>query len=460
MNAFRRGVLFVHPNMGGILIMTLVFVTMFVVIFAALSGITSRQYHLGVLQSQDERAFQIAEAGLNYARWRLAHDPENLLEETRDVDDQLGDSIGSYTITFTSPQEGSTITTIHSEGVTSNQPSRTAELEATYGVPSLAKYAGITNGDVWYGGEVSGAIHSNGGIRMDAESDSIVSSAKETYTCTSIHGCDNETKPGVWGAGSNSDLWEFPVPPVDYASITLDLQDMKTAAEAAGTYFDPSNKFGYHIIFNSNNTYTVNRVSKLQNSVWSYSTEDGWLYNSYDIKQETHVKTGTVPSGGVMFFEDDLWVSGDIRDRVTVAAGVFPDEASTNVDIIIAGNISYGGVKDGSRVFGAIAQRNVLIPYSGAPDNLTMDGAYIAQKGRFGRRYYGSGTYNLRSSLTRYGMIASNTTPGTAWVDGGGNVISGYQSGTSSYDPYLLYGPPPYFPTTGEYDFLSWEQVN
>jgi hypothetical protein len=48
--------------------------------------------------------------------------------------------------------------------------------------------------------------------------------------------------------------------------------------------------------------------------------------------------------------------------------------------------------------------------------------------------------------------------PVTAWLSGG-SVVSGYQSGQSSYDPNLLYQPPPFFPASGEPEFISWEQV-
>lgn len=448
-----------NATYGGVLIMTLVFVTMFVVIFTGLSGLTSRQFHQGVLQSQDERAFQIAEAGLNYGRWRLAHDPQNFAAVTKDVTDQFAGKIGEYSLTFTSPQAGSSVTKIQAVGITENQPGRQVTLEAQYGIPSLARYASITNEDVWYGGTLKGYVHSNGGIRMDGTSDSIVASAKQTYTCKPIHGCNNVTKPGVWGTGSDADLWEFPVPPVDYASMTLDLQDMKAAAEAANTYYGPSGNFGYHLLFNSNNTYSVYRVTQKTSSIWSYAADTDWQFTSHDINNKTFVHTKTVPANGILFFSDNVWVNGDIRSRITVAAGVLPDQPSTNKDIILNGNITYGGVKDGSRVFAAIAQRNILIPYSAAPSNLTLEGAFIAQKGRFGRRYYDTGSHILKSTLTRYGMIASNLTPGTAWVNGSGQVISGYQSGTASYDPNLLYAPPPYFPTAGEYEFLSWEQV-
>lgn len=445
---------------GGILIITLVFVVMFVVIFVSLAGYASRQFKQGAIESRDELAFQVAEAGLNYGRWRLAHDGEDTSSETRSVEDQFAGVIGSFDISFGAPLPGSSVTLITARGRTQALPAREVMLEARYGIPSLAKYASITNSDVWYGGEIQGAVHANGGIRMDGQSDSIMTSAKETYICLPIHGCSNEEKPGIWGVGERQELWEFPVTPVDYNSLTLDLLNIKDQAVSDGTYWGPgAGSHGYHLVFQADNTYALYRVTKKTSKLWSYATDTGWQNTSHDISEETLLETNAVPSGGVMYIEDTLWVNGDIRDRVTVAAGKFPDQPSTNVDIIINGNIDYGGVTDGTRVFAAIAQKNVLIPYSAAPDNLRMDGAYIAQKGNFGRRYYSSGPHRLKSSLIRFGMIASNLVPVTAWVNGSGTVISGYQSGQATYDFNLLYGPPPYFPSSGQYQFLSWEQI-
>lgn len=440
--------------------MTLVFVVMFTVIFASLSGLTGQQAHQGTLQAQDERAFQIAESGLDWGGWRLAHEPTNFDQETKDISDQFAGTIGSFQVTFTPPIPGSTTTTITSVGNTANQPNRKVTLEARYGIPSLARYASVTNQDAWYSGQIQGEVHSNGGIRMDGNSNSLMTSAKATYTCQPNQGCNNVVKPGIWGSGTDQALWEFPVPAVDYNSFTLNLVDMKTAAQTANTYYGSgSGTFGYHVVFNSNNTYSVYKVKKLTSKIQSYFPETDWELASHDIDQETFLETKSVPAGSILYFEDTVWVNGEIRSRITVASGKLPDNPSTNTDIIINGNITYGGVHDGSRVFGAIAQRHVLIPYSAAPDNLTLEGAYVAQKGRFGRRLYDSGSQNLRSSLIRYGMIASNLNPVTAWVDGSGTVTSGYRSGQTTYDSHLLYGPPPYFPTNGQYEFLSWEQV-
>lgn len=441
--------------------MTLVFVTMFVIIFAALTGLVTRSYHQAVLQTQDEVAFQVAESGLNYARWRLAHEPTNFDSETKQVSDQFAGVLGSYVVSFTQPVAGSTLVMITAEGQTAAQPTRKVTLRARYGVPSLARFVAITNDDVWYKSEIKGTVHANGGIRMDGQSDSLMMSAKETYTCQTYHGCNPATtKPGIWGTGETPSLWEFPVPVIDYAAITADLLDMKNTAMAANTYYGPSGKYGYRIVFNNNNTYTIYKVTKKGTSVPTYMPETGTVTTSHDVSTQTLVETKAVPSGGVIFTEDTLWVNGEIRDRVTVAAGRFPDSPSTNADIIIYGDITYSDVHDGTRVFGAVAQRHVLIPWAGAENVLELDGALIAQNGRFIRPYYTTSPHVLKNKIERFGMTASNKPPATAWVNSSGQVISGYQQGELTYDPNLLYGPPPYFPTNGDYQFVSWDELS
>ncbi|MEX0649372.1 MAG: hypothetical protein WD200_00030 [Candidatus Andersenbacteria bacterium] len=446
--------------------MTLIFVVMFTTIFIALAGLTDRQFKQGVHQSKDELAFQVAEAGLNYARWRLAHDGSDFTSETREVEDQFSGVIGSYEVAF-EKQPSSTIVLITSTGQTTEQPNRSATLRARYGIPSLAKYAFVTNDDAYFTSTIQGQIHSNGGVRMDGSSDSIVSSAKEIYTCKPHHGCNYLEKPGVWGTGQIAELWEYPVPPVDYNALALDLLAMRDAAEITDTYYEPlpgNSGHGYHIKFNSNNTYSIYRVKTLGQNVYSWFEEDGccWVWTSHDINTQQLIETKAVPSNGVIFVEDTVWIDGEIRDRVTVAAGVFPDNPSTNVDVILNGNITYGGVRDGSRSLGVIAQRHVLIPWSGAPNIMTVEGAFVAQKGRVGRRRYdpccGGSTHNVKAELRVYGMFASNLIPVTAWSSGG-SVISGFQTRSTVYDPNLIYAPPPYFPTTGQYEFISWEQV-
>ena len=453
---------------GSILVITLVFTSVFLVIFIGLAGLTSRHFHQGALQFQEDAALHLAEAGLHYGRWRLSHDSENFEAESKTISDQFAGETGSFDVSFEPPSSGSTVVAITSTGRTSSPASPDVTLRVRYGIPSFAQFSALFNSDYWFGDSdvLSGPSHSNGGIRMDGLSNSVVSSALETYICQPYHNCNYVEKPGVWGTGQDQDLWEWPVPPVNFNAISTDLLDMQLIAEASATYYDRSNAFGYHLIFHDTNTYSIYTVTSLGPPIYSWAPpEKKFTYTSVDIGTEVLLETKSVPAGGIIYVEDTVWVEGDIRDRVTVAAGVFPDQPSTNADVIINGDLSYGGVHDGSRVLGVIAQRHLLLPWSAAEDVLDMDGAYIAKSGSFGRRYYpnccGAQAHRLKSKLNIFGMIGLNQlSVDTTYVNGSGTVISGYRETERVYDPNLLYNPPPYFPTTGEYEFLSWERVN
>ena len=59
----------------------------------------------------------------------------------------------------------------------------------------------------------------------------------------------------------------------------------------------------------------------------------------------------------------------------------------------------------------------------------------------------------LVGNVTLYGATISNLTP---YMSSGS---SGYANRAYIYDPNTLYAPPPFFPTTGEYDVILWEEV-
>ena len=103
-----------------------------------------------------------------------------------------------------------------------------------------------------------------------------------------------------------------------------------------------------------------------------------------------------------------------------------------------------------------------------APNNLAVDAALLAQKGRIFRKLYcynckkpvpyDARNYIIRDSIVIYGSIISNGIWTWTWVSGGA-VISGYRDTNTIYDPNLNYNPPPGFPTTGDRKLLKWEET-
>src|SRR3989338_8117600 len=240
---------------GAILILTLVFSTIFLIIGGGLLSLINYQLKLSRIYQAKAISLHIAEAGVNYYRWHLAHAPNDYADGTGQtgcspcgpyVHDYEG--IGQFSLEITPPPNSSTVVTIKSTGSVYNYPQYTRMVVTKYGIPSLARYSFMTNTNIWFGPSESviGPLHANGGVRMDGTNNNSVLSAKQTYECTSEHGCDLSNCsspctwtalnycecPGVWGTGSDANLWSYPVTLIDYTSITSDLNDIQDAAEA------------------------------------------------------------------------------------------------------------------------------------------------------------------------------------------------------------------------------------
>jgi hypothetical protein len=278
----------------------------------------------------------------------------------------------------------------------------------------------------------------------------------------------------VWGVGGDQDLWDFPVSNIDFDKVTTDLKALQTLAEnsACGGGEDcywKQRGLGYHIVFLANGTFNLYRVNKLENPIWGYDGED-WKREADDIDEESLEGNYIIPQNcGIIMVEDDLWIEGTVKGKVTVAAARFPATGNTP-KIIINGDLKYLA-KDGSSVLGIISQSHIYVPLYAAKDNLEIDGALMAQNGHVFRKHYCRGGscshdvpqeargYILRNSISLYGSIITNTTWTWTWVNGSGQTISGYRNTSTTYDPNLIYNPPPGFPGTGEYQILRWEET-
>jgi hypothetical protein len=311
---------------------------------------------------------------------------------------------------------------------------------------------------------------------MDGSQNSLSTSAKENYICGPEHGCSvsscsdpctwtgsNCQCPGIWGEGEGGaeGLWQYPVSNVDFEGITQDLAELKTEAQNSGIYLASSGEYGYHLVFKSNGTFDVYKVKKLKSPVWGYNGQN-WVYESNSIEQEVFYQNFFLPQNcAPVFIEDNLWVDGDVNGRITVVAARLPEIPGNEAKLMIPNNISY--VNDYS-VLGLIAQKDILIPlYS--PDNLEIKAAMLAQKGHIFRYYYPNWwyepyhTYSVRSYIETYGSIITNTIWTFTWVNWSGAVVSGYKQTEMSYNPDLTYNPPPYFPVTGDYEIVNWEEI-
>src|SRR3989344_7686385 len=135
-------------------------------------------------------AFSIAQAGVEYYRWHLAHAPEDYQDGTggpgpytHSYYDKSNNLVGQFILEIIPPPDGSTIVTVKSIGKVLNDSSVEKIIEAKLGIPSFAKYAAVLNANVRFGDgtEVFGEINSNGGVRFDGIAHNLVTSAVTSY---------------------------------------------------------------------------------------------------------------------------------------------------------------------------------------------------------------------------------------------------------------------------------------
>lgn len=453
-----------HNKKGTILVSLLVFTSIFIVLAGGLLSLVVYQYKLNKHKVAKAQAIHVAEAGINYYRWHLAHDPDDFKDGTggpgpylHDYRDPQGNIIGKFSLEIT-PVPNSTIASIKSTGWLVAYPTIKRIILAQYGIPALSTYAVVANADMRFGvgTETFGPIHSNGGIRFDGMAHNVISSSRETYDDPDHSGAD---EPGVhthqpdpsqvFLAGT-----EFPVATIDFTGFTLDLNNIKTLASDNGLYLNKSNKEGYWLHFNPNQTVDIYIVKTVADSC-SGTLTDGIVQtmNNPSLSQP-------LPANGIIFVSDKVWVDGQINNsRITLVAAKDP-LATGDADIIINHNLLYTN-KDGTDALGLIAQRNITVGlYS--DDNLEIDGSLVAKSGRIGRYYFNSdcsATYYQRNSITLYGSLATYNRYGFSWICES-VYCSGYLNRTITYDGHLTFNPPPYFPTTGEYTFISWRELN
>lgn len=471
---------------GQILISLLIFSFIAISLITGLATWGSINIKASQQAQRSELALQIAEAGVEYYRWHLAHASQDFQDGTghagpyaHPFSDKTGQTIGQFTLDITPPPVGSTVVSITSTGTIPIDNTLKRKIKVKLAIPSLAKYAVLANDDIRFdqGTEVSGPIHANGGIHFDGLAHNIVTSAKASYTDPDhsggaefgVHTHINPADPLPPAAvPARSDVFEagrqFPLPVVDFAGITADLAQIKTNAQAQGKYFAPSGALGYHIILKTDNTFDLYKVTALENAPNGCSDKQS-DWGTWSIKPkngEQFLASYPFPANGLIFTEDNLWVEGQINNaRLTLASAKFPDNSATRTSITVNNDLLYTNY-NGSDVLALIAQNNVNVGLK-SKDVQRIDGALIAQNGRVGNYYYNNncGKEYLRTALTLYGMIGTNHRYGFAWTcDDKHCSESGYSTRTIIYDANLLYGPPPSFPlTSSQYTTLSWEEV-
>ncbi|OGY18124.1 MAG: hypothetical protein A2900_05520 [Candidatus Chisholmbacteria bacterium RIFCSPLOWO2_01_FULL_50_28] len=455
-----------YAQNGSILISLLITAAIFSIVIYSLLAVIATQFDFTFRQVAGDQAYHIAEAGINYYRWHLFQAPTDFSDGTggpgpyeHEYRDPQGAPIGNFSLEITPPGEGSTIVTIKSTGRTLRYPTIQRSITVRLGQTSYASFAFLSNASLWLGSgmTVNGRAHTNTGIRQDGVNTSLITSAQETYVCGKETGCSPpEDKPGVWGTGVDQSLWKFPVTLIDFNAISYDFGKLKSEAQANGVYYGPSGYYGYNLIFKDNGTVDIYQVISAKRE-HGWAVNDGCANRRQTIQNQTLLATYSLSDAPVIFLEDFTWISGTVNGRTTVVAAKFPIQTA-KTDVWITDNLKYLA-KDGNHALGLIANNDIYFVRD-VPDDFEVDAALLAQQGAVIRHgylsYCGDHPSAVRNSLSIYGSLISYE---KSYWNFGTEPISGFRTRTITFDPNIAINPPPYYPSFGTYDLISWTEL-
>ena len=450
------------------------------------------------------QSLQVAEAGVNYYKWHLAHDSSDYMDgnswccnndpvltladcgnvcglyvhEYKDYDDNI---IGEFSLQIIPSETGSTINTIKSTGYAYGNNSIKKKVTARVGKRSLAEYSFLSNDPLIFSSTstVSGPVHSNGAIEFNG-------------TCSA----EVTSSVSVTGSGGPVSFWRAPVLAIDFSLFTVSLGDIKADAIANGIYFGDNAQVcgdgvcdkteddlicladclvscgndvcnsgetnitcpadcsleGFLVEFKTDATVDIYSVDSLESPLqyWHYP---GWNpAEAEEIQNKTLLGNYAIPSNGLIFIENDIWVEGTVNGRVTLAAARFPENLDEYTKIWINDNVQYLA-RDGNHNLGLITQGDILIPRH-APTDLTIDATLLSQYGKgLYFRYYKSNI--VKDSIENYGGIITYLRSGVKY---GNPVVNGYVNSSYIYNNNLTFSPPPSFPTSENFEILSWTE--
>jgi hypothetical protein len=391
----------------------------------------------------DTRAFYIAEGGLERARAWLGvlhqEDLEAVPPETLFTNEPLGG--GTYTVRVFGDTTGAVGLSSYEILSTGRFEDAVRQIRALVVTSSFAAYQWYVEdeggGDSWFhtGEHFEGPIHLNCNLKVDGDP------VFEGPVRTVGHYIDEPVSNPKFMMG-----YEEYVDPVYLPSRETILATVRAEALDGGIYgssLGESPQFYYDVVLGE--------------------PGDGWLtYTGYESDGTPVGVSDTVwieATNGVAWFEERIRIHGTLDGQLTI--GVDNDIEIVD-DIVYEGWMPGGGMDPGcDDMLGLIAcgedWGDLLL--ADTPENMTdleVHGILMSmEKNIEVENLVGSGT--TRGTFTICGSMLSDLGFKLA-IYSGDDLTSGYVR-DYHYDYRVLTTPPPFFPLTGHYAVVEWEEV-
>lgn len=396
----------------GVAVILFLMLTMIFVLLEYSTSMTSRTV-------EQTKRLHLADAGINVYLYQLKSNPSFYVTNPTVPETPFGG--GTYDVQAYAPNVTQPLTLIATGKLTG--ASGRSRLKATVRFPTFADFMFLSDSaiNIGAGADIYGKVRANGTIRNDGRCHDLVQTAQT-----------------VSGAGTYDDGYQEHVPTVDFNSVTGDLSQIRSSAQASGVYLPPlpSSNAGYYVRLNGSSlTYQPVLTMNVSTGVWTLGAATSRAF----------------PANGAVYVDntagDFVWVDGAYAGRLTIG---------TNTSIKIRNNLTRGGGT--SSALGLIAQSHIQVPtfYSGFPNDLTIEAAMVAQTGRIEAEMV-VGT--IRNSVTITGSMAYAQQSGFTMMSGS-TVVAGFRNRTYQYDPNLDLYPPPLYPVVrdGSLKIGSWTE--
>lgn len=442
-----------HTKKGIALVSALILLAVLSMIFLSMIQYVSTTVRFSLYESRNETALNIAEAGIHFYRWYIAHQLDGLnadqvqafWESTSPYPYGVDapyvadfEGLGEYSITVTPPQTGSTSVIIESTGssYTDSQLERTIRVRLRR--PAWSEFVILSDSDLDLpdGTETFGPIHSNGGVRFDGVAHNSISSAVSTYDY------GGSEKPGVWtswfgeyNTNMASNVFSggkgVGVGEEDFDATLVNFQLMYEEADDIGLAYGKQGQ-GHQVVLD----YDEVDIYRLTGA--AVNKKNGTVKDS---KKKVVALNVPLPDIGVIYVGKNVWVEGVLGTGkqlsiVTIHSG------NPHGTVFLSDDITYEDYTSGT-ILGLVAINDIEI-VKNSDTNLRVDAVMLA---------HGGGVYRTDTSsknqLDIYGAIVTNT----------GFDVNGYSTVNLIYDTNLLYNAPPFFPSSGEYELDLWEEL-
>lgn len=253
-----------------------------------------------------------------------------------------------------------------------------------------------------------------------------------------------------------------------------------SGGQTTGGIYIVGDSAGGTVTFSPNST--VGQTVSIQNSTQLKKTEvlTNLSGNSTTVKTYTRSSTsnpwtlGTTNSytgltNGVIYDTQSITsLSGTLVDNVQDGSAILKRNAwtictdvSAGKDITITGDLQYATHPDETQPITALVNLKAAclglvadtVAVNKSTSNCRIDGVILAATGGFYNVNYATGSPSGVLSVSG-GIIQKRRGPVGQFS--GSSIIHGY-SKDYHYDPRMADNPPPFFPTTGQFDIVAWQ---